>query len=392
MISPQQWAVIQLLRSALSGKAEELGEDFSLLTAMRLTNKHQVYPLLYVGALNCGVSQESMQMQGLFVHVCRVMALSEQQLFETNRLFAAFEEAKLDYMPLKGTLLKAYYPESHLRTMSDVDILIRTEQYSRIKPIMKELGFEEGVESDHEYHWKSGAVHIELHKRLIPSYNKDLYAYFGEGWEHAIPVEGSNFRYTFSKEAQYIYLFAHFAKHFRDGGIGIRHMTDLWVYYQAERPNVSLIQRELEKMGLAVFHRNVFTTCANWFGTAESSEMTDYITKFVFSSGAYGNEKAQLEAQAGNSGPKSGKRAKFRWQLRRLFLPYSQMCQKYPFLKYLPFLLPIMWVVRWFSALLFRGKSLKKELALDEKVSAEGIEEYWDGLHYVGLKAVSEGK
>ena len=58
-----------------------------------------------------------------------------------------------------------------MRTMGDADILIKTEQYERIVPIMNRLGYLPGVESNHECVWdKKNMLHVELHKMLIQSY------------------------------------------------------------------------------------------------------------------------------------------------------------------------------------------------------------------------------
>ena len=68
--------------------------------------------------------------------------------------------------------------------MVDADVLVKTEQYPKIKNIMSSLGYCETKESDHEYIWdKKGFFHLELHKRLIPSNNEDYYSYYGDGWK-----------------------------------------------------------------------------------------------------------------------------------------------------------------------------------------------------------------
>ena len=56
-----------------------------------------------------------------------------------------------------------------------MDILIRPEQYDRIVPILEQLNFREKNETDHELVWIHDDLYLELHKRLIPSYNKDFY-------------------------------------------------------------------------------------------------------------------------------------------------------------------------------------------------------------------------
>ena len=169
-----------------------------------------------------------------------------------DKVFAAFDEHHIDYLPLKGVLLKHIYPKAEMRSMGDADVLIRVDQYDRIKPLMPPLGFAEVTESDHELIWQSEVLHLELHKRLVPSYHEAEFAYFGDGWDRAVKLQGC--RYDMKPEDEYVFLFAHFAKHYVDGGIGIRHALDLWVY---RRTNPDLdnayIQTELKKLKLERF-------------------------------------------------------------------------------------------------------------------------------------------
>ena len=60
------------------------------------------------------------------------------------------------------------------------------------------------------------------------------------------------------------------------------------------------------------------------------------------------------------------------------------MCQKYRFLKKAPFLLPIMWVVRWFEAL-FTPSKIKAQKRNVDMVSQESVNNYQKELDYVGL-------
>ena len=101
---------------------------------------------------------------------------------------------------------------------------------------MQKLGYAEKVESNHEYIWHKAGSYIELHKRLIPTYNKDYYSYFGDGWRLAKLKDGT--RFSMTDEDQMVYLFTHYAKHYRDAGIGIRHIVDLWVY-RNNKPNLN---------------------------------------------------------------------------------------------------------------------------------------------------------
>ena len=60
---------------------------------------------------------------------------------EKTALFRRFEEAHIRYMPLKGAVLKDYYPEFGMREMADYDILIDAERAADVREIMESLGF-----------------------------------------------------------------------------------------------------------------------------------------------------------------------------------------------------------------------------------------------------------
>ena len=155
-------------------------------------------------------------------------------------------------MPLKGCIMKAYYPKQELRLMGDADILIRVEQYDKVSSIMKELGFEEREKSDQDYTWHSAFLRVELHKHLMPLGARSFYSYFGDGWVRA--HKQKNTRYEMLPEDFFLFIFAHFAKHYRLAGIGCRHVVDLWVFFKSVGlHNNEYVEKELKKLNLFEF-------------------------------------------------------------------------------------------------------------------------------------------
>lgn len=379
-------AVIKVLYAALTGEKQQLDGDFDIKVLVDVANKHKIVPMIYYGALNCGISDSEPLMQQLFIATCRSVAISQQQTFYLNEIFKAFDESGVEYMPLKGTLLKEIYPKSEMRTMGDADILIKPEQYDLIKPIMQKLGYEEKIESDHEFIWQKTGSFIELHKRLIPSYNRDYFAYYGDGWQLAKVKNGT--RYEMTDEDQMIYLFTHYAKHYRDAGIGIKHIVDLWIY-RRNKPNLDeeYIKTELSKLQLYDFYVNTIKTLAAWFDGATPDEVTDFITHIIFNSGVYGSAEVYILSKAvmACKAKQDANKVRSRKIMRLIFLNYEAMSKKYPILKKLPFLLPVMWVVRIFSVLLFKQNKIKKTQAEISTITDEKINDYQASLNFVGL-------
>lgn len=381
-----QQGIITLIRSSLTQRGLELPEGFDLEEALPEIRRHQLHAIAYDGAALCGIDKKLPVMQTLFQAYLKCMLTSERQMEAAERIFSAFDEAGIDYMPLKGCNLKALYPMPELRLMGDADILIKLPQYELIKPIMKKLGFEEKRESDHELIWDSLALHVELHKHLIPSYNPDYYSYFGDGWKLAKVRNGS--RFGMKPEDEYIYLFTHFAKHYRDGGIGCRHVADLWVYRSAyPQLDGEYIESELRKLQLLEFHRNIEALVKFWFENAQPDEKTEFISDFIFGSGAWGERPVHILATVVKESKKTKNilvaRLSRLWKLA--FLPLFSMKQKYPILTKLPVLLPVFWVVRIVHILLFtRGKWTQHSQEFMHATHDEVLT-YQQALNYVGL-------
>ncbi len=382
----QQKGIIKLVQSALTQTKQELPEGFVFDDAVKIVKKHQITSIVYYGAMHCGIPQDNALMQELFNFACKAILVSEQQMHSLNKIFDVFDERKIEYMPLKGTLLKKMYPKPEMRLMGDADILIKTEQYDIIKEIMQELGYSESVESDHEYAWKKQNVYIELHKRLIPSYNKDYYEYYGDGWRLAKNNCGNC--YAMTDEDQMIYLFTHFAKHYRCGGIGIRHLVDLYVYRKNKSVlDESYIKQELKKLNLYEFYQNVIDTLDVWFENKESNEKTELITQFIFNSGVYGTHEAKKLSDTYKKS-KSGisvNKTRIGSFLKTAFLPYSFMAEKYAILKRVPILLPIMWRVRACKVVLFKRGKVKTQIKDFETTTSKRVNDYGSALKFVGL-------
>lgn len=387
MIDVQKQGILTLVRNAITGEKNPVPQDFKLSEAVSTARKHQIINMLYYGASQAGLPLDG-TMQQLFTLACMSLSKSEQQMFEINRICSAFSEHGIEYMPLKGTLLKYFYPKADMRAMGDADILIKPRQYDLIKPILTELGFNEVTESDHELIWSKPSLLLELHKRIIPSYNKDYYEYFGNGWRLARPCEEQPNRYEMSGEDAFIYLFTHFSKHYRDGGIGIRHMTDLWIYRKVKpRLDEAYLKKELKKLQLWEFYKNVMDTLNVWFGDAEPTEKTDFITGVIFGSGSYGTHEAHIAASTVRLMKTAGtaKGARRKKMLKILFPARKNMEKRYPVLEKAPILLPVFWLVRGVQTLLFSSQKLKNQKADMQLLTEEKITDFQKALDYVGL-------
>lgn len=386
MLEQRQRDLIGLLGSALTGKPATLSDSLDSAYLYKTAARHQVMGLLMYGCTATGVSDGALQ-QRLFMASCRNVAISEQQMHELRELFALFEQEGIDYLPLKGTVLKSLYDHPDMRSMGDADVLIRLADRDRIVSILTERGYTLVGETDHEIVWRHPSLLLELHKRVVPQRDKKYYAYFGDGWMGAQPVEGTSHRYKMTDERLLVYLFVHFTKHYAGAGIGIKHMVDLWVYTQkTPHLNLSYVEAELDKLALLTFYRNVMHTLQVWFGGAEMTERDAFITDVIFQNGVFGSEENSAVARVSqNTAQDAVKNTKLRRVLLLAFPPYSSMKYIYPILQQWPILLPVMWPVRILRTLLFRRGKIASEMEGVQNLSDEKIVAYRRSMEYVGL-------
>ena len=244
-----------VIKVALTDEPATLSNDIDYEKLFLLSKQHKVVPLICHGLYKAMGNFPELDM---FRKYTFFMLGRDQNLVSCiKNIENIFADNGIDYMLLKGASIKRLYPTSECRLMGDADILIKEGQYNKIKELMPTLGLVEKLESDHEHIWAGqGGIVIELHKRLIPSYNDDYYAYYRNPWNKA--TFNSNHSFSMTKEDEYIYLFTHLTKHYRDGSAMLRPMIDIWLFKSKHSLlNMEYISKELDKLELKTFHNNI---------------------------------------------------------------------------------------------------------------------------------------
>lgn len=378
--------IVTLLRSGITREKLQLPQGFAMETAFDILQRQSVVPLAYQGAVNCGVDNKNPIMQKMLMLCYQNLMKHELQMKAINQIFASFDEHGVPYMPVKGCNIKALYPKPEMRAMGDVDILIHPRDHDQIRPIMEALGFDFHRENDHVFEWQTKHLHVELHKSLVPIKDEDYYSYYGSGWQLA--VKGRGCRYDLSPEDAYIFMFTHFARHYRGGGIGCRHVMDLFVYRNAYPDmNMAYISQELDKLHLLEFHENIVQMLHVWFSDETPDSVAELITSVIFSGGNWGTREAAIFSDSVKKARKTGKiRHSFmRSMISAVFPSIRQLSYRYTAIRKTPLLLPAVWVVRWIDILLFRPQIIKKRIRILRTINDERVLSHQQALEAVGL-------
>lgn len=360
--------------------------DFS--TTLNLAVSQNTVNMLYYGLKNS--ETQSTEADSIFALVYQNILIDEAQKREIAKISDAFQKNGIDYALLKGSRLKYLYPSTDMRSMGDADILIKTEQYGKIREIMLALGYCEKGEGAHDFAWIGDNLYVELHKSLFGEY-RDVYPEVDEHYKNSwllMHPTGNGSEYTFSPEDEFIYLFAHFTKHYKLSGIGIRHLTDLWVFHRAN-PDMDMqyVKEHLRQMNLLDFFENVWNTALCWFDGKEFDEMSEYISNEILSGGSFGTlENQVLSDFIAKNETGTGPSLKFKRNLKYIFLPHKAMAVKYPILNKIPIALPITWVLRLIDIAVNKRQTLSKYIEEEKFISSDKITKRKKSLEYVGLK------
>lgn len=350
----------------------DVGADWVRLYV--IARSHQVEGLSAYGVLEGNYMMEQ-SVWNTFLSKMTAYAAQDRRQEEMLRLFAgAMEKAGADYMPIKGAVLKSMYPYGDMRFMVDTDVLIKKAQYPVIAKAMEEAGFTFLKESDHEYVYTKDGMSIELHKSLMPSYDTVLSAYYQDGWQFARHAEGH--LYALGKEDTFVYLLSHFAKHYQEGGGGIKAVLDVWLFLK-KAPDMTYCMEQFEKLGIQTFAENVMRLASVWFDGAPSDEITEAMTQFIVKSSSLGSAENAALAKRTYGEKKS---------ILQIAFPKAKNLQYiYPALQKRPWLLPYYWICR-ICRLAFFGKEKRDSLkAENEVVTEEKLEAFRAHMEMVGL-------
>ena len=261
-------------------------------------------------------------------------AIRRQSLFDIERslVLNAFEENGIWYLPLKGILLKDYYPKTFMREMLDNDILCDYTKMERVKELMEGLGYTcktFGITHDDEYD-KAGMLEFEIHRSLFnQKYYPELYAYF-ENIKSRLIKDGNNkYGYHMTNEDFYIFLICHLYKHYVYDGTGLRSLLDLYVFNRRfdGKLNGKYLNAEFDKLKLTDFERDMRQFAQRIFTGQELSESEIKELDYFISSDTMGSYDNSLRRQLNNDDSAKSKR---KYVLKRLFPSFESLKTAHP--------------------------------------------------------------
>ncbi len=293
------------------------------------------------------ISSKFQKQEMLSVYRC------ERIKYEFEEICKVLDDANIPYIPLKGSVIRPYYPYDSMRTSCDIDILVKEEQLNEVTNIIVEkLMYEKGDRNNHDISLNApNGVHFELHFSLIEG-DERIDDTLAKVWEYSSP-KGIG-KYSMKDEFLLFYHLAHMAKHFNNGGCGIRPFMDLWIMEHKMGISRNCADEILEISGLNKFAEGAFALTDAWFGGKEHTELTLNMQDYIMNAGVYGSVENGVAIR------RTKHDSKIKYIFSRIFIPYREMVMFFPTLKKCPLLLPIFYIVRIFRVI--KGKRVGQRL------------------------------
>ena len=306
-----------------------------------------------------------------------------QQERDSERIYRKFTEAGIDFIPLKGAVLRQYYPEPWMRIGCDIDVLVPENLLEDAAAVLTErLSYRYHGRDDHDLSFFSpSGNHVELHYMAVDEGRfEKAQNVLKRMWEDASALDPSGCHKVLSDEMFYFYHIVHMAKHIENGGCGIRPFLDLWILNHRMDGNLQKRRKLLQEGDLIPFAEAVEKQTEIWFSQKQPDAMSQCLTQFVLQGGVYGVLENQIVVHQTKLGSKG------RYVLRKIFLPYDRLKYHYPILQKYRFLTPVFEVVRWLK-LLFKGgiRRSAHELKINANVSGNKAEEVESLMRYLGI-------
>lgn len=196
-------------------------------------------------------------------------------------------------MFFKDAQLRKLYPVPELRTMGDLDCLIRQKERAKAHQLMEQLGYCCEIDSEPVWVYHRDGVVIEMHTQVAGGElgnGFDYQAYFSNAINHVVGQDG---RLYLEREYHFCYLICHIAKHLCSTGAGVRMIADIaaFLHQYRDQMNWKCVECMLQESHLWKTATAVYGLCQRWFGLeppvpwAGSEQILDDLEAYIVTGG-----------------------------------------------------------------------------------------------------------
>jgi len=208
---------------------------------------------------------------------------------------------------IKGAAAATYYPHPTLRSMGDVDFLVKRADLERTAKLLEENGYSlvhDKEQEKHHYGYEKDKISFELHWRipLISEKDEKRLSFFEEGIDNRVwhEIEGYKFPVLPTLLNGLVLIF-HIDQHLRSG-LGLRQIIDWMMYVHNLKPEEwEALQPLLIDNGVERLARTVTVLCQRYLGLPQiieddASLPIDELLAYILEKGNFGHKLPTVDA------------------------------------------------------------------------------------------------
>lgn len=300
---------------------------------------------------------------------------------KTCSVFNEFNKQGIEFVALKGFIIRNFYKSPEHRIMGDIDILVHEDDLEKTSNCLENLGYKRGIKGMHHIDFvNSGTYHkIEVHWTLVnKNYFKGEIPLEYTLWKNVKKVNINDVELLeMSIEDMLVHLCLHMAVHLTTRGFGIRHLLDIALIVKSMNNNIDWkkFKEQSKKNNIEKFSYLVFLMCETLFDVDIPKELNeafnvkkeevDIFIADILKSGVHGKRDSMVSFKAQiafDSNKNSASNNLLKGYLKVLFPSGPSIGVKYNYAKKFRALLPIAWIHRLFNGILNKEFNLKEKI------------------------------
>ena len=270
-----------------------------------------------------------------------------KQMMEIDYLADEFTKCGYDIMFLKGSKIREYYPSPDMRTMTDIDLLVKAKDRKPIRELMKSLGYEVDLLDDGQVDAfkKLPVIYVEVHYDFSAE-NHVYHDIFTIDWNNLVSTDREHI-YEMTFEDLYFFNIGHYAKNMHNRGMGIRAILDSYVLWNnASEEQKQLVLKIFKDTELEEFNNNLLKIVDIWFNGADDNGSLDNVQQYLLKTETYGSRKSEVMLRFIDNNNDAKAKSKVRFLINRLFPSADALYSRFNIKKRIFILLPFLWLLR----------------------------------------------
>lgn len=343
--------ILEMLSNALNGAPIKEIHDWDKIQEELKQQAVICLPYKAIKKSGCLDNTEAATYQRLcFQNVARNMQLLNEQ----QNVVDLFERHTIPFVILKGASAAIYYPHPEYRTMGDIDIIVKPEDFERAVKLL-DINYQcnQTLEDNPRHIGFTGKTGIEIEVHKYFSFGKktqkkeqlDYLIYAGIDQREWKEIAGHRFLCLPPIENGLV-LLNHIYQHLQGSGVGCRQIIDFRQFVEAEKDNLEVFLDTAKTVGLSGLAEALILIYQRYMGLNINIKLSpisddvilELMNAFIHSGNFGTKEKMDADIRSANVIKKARNPIQLLLMLQRNGRVHWKASEKYRFLR------PFAWI------------------------------------------------